>query len=141
MGLTFRDEKVYYGSRLKNLSLLDKAVKVRVGKDRFLCVPCDEERIMGFTHFFKTETEALIVYRTLVDSGESFPGLRVEPVENAFRDSMFIVKWGMDEPDRRFFGGWDFEVAIAKQLGYNDECMPAHYERMTAFYNKYGRYL
>jgi hypothetical protein len=135
--MSFKSDKEYYGSRLKNPSLLDRAVKVKVGSDRFLCVPCDEERVTGFTHFLKTETEALIVYRTLVNSKERFPGLRVEPVENAFGDNMFMVKWGMDEPDRRFWCGWDFEVAIAKQLGYSDACMPAHYERMTAFYGRY----
>lgn len=55
--------------------------------------------------------------------------LRVVPVINMFDEQMYMVKWGIDEPDRRFLHGWAYEVAIAKQLGYNDECMAAHYER------------
>jgi hypothetical protein len=132
--MAYKDDVLYFGERLKDPRLLEQAVKIHLGKDRFLCVPCGGDRVTGFTHFFKTKTEASIVYRTLADSGGDFPALRILPVVNVLGEDMFMVKWGMDEPDRRLFYGWEYEIAIAKQLGYTDECMEAHRERFKKFY-------
>ena len=131
--MSLKHDLEYYEERLKDRKLLLRAVRVRVpiGKEiaRFYCVPCGGARVTGFTHFFKKESEANLVYSTLLKSGENFPMLRIVPVINAFDEPMFMVKWGIDEPNHKFIRGWAWEVAIAKQLGYNDECMAAHYQR------------
>ena len=128
MPVTFKSDTRYFTERLKEPELLKHAVKVRIKGDRFLCVPCGGSRVTGFTHFFPNNEDAMTVCYTLLRSGENFPDLRVEPIVNYYGDLMWMVKWGVEEP--LHLTGWDFEVAVAKQLGYSDECMPAHRERM-----------
>lgn len=133
----FRRTREYFESRLKDKDLLLQAVKVWVGYERVLCVPCGGDRVTGFTHFFRTSAEANIVCRSLADSGGNFPDLRVDPILNAFDEEKFIVRWGKPEPRyRNYPDPWDFELAMANCLGYNDECMVSHHHRMHMF--QYG---
>jgi hypothetical protein len=136
--MSYKSELDYYEERLIDRNLLVRAIRMEIhsgvlntltGKEivyRFYCVPCGGDRVTGFSRIFLNKSHAEQVYNTLLASGEGFPTLRIAP-----RDDGFYVKWGLDEPDIREYRGrpWDWEVAIAKQLGYNEECMAAHYER------------
>jgi hypothetical protein len=133
----FRDELMeYYGTRLKDRWLLLRAVPCEIMTGvfsiatrqeityAFACVPCGGDRLTGLTNVFQTRDKAEQVCKILRASGENFPMLRIQEYRYGF-----YVKWGLDEPSHKEFRGWDWEVAIAKQLGYNDECMVSHYQR------------
>lgn len=68
------------------------------------------------------------------------PSIVLDRANAAFSELNFLGTFPADEPLELLLlhlRGLDYEVAVAKQLGYNDECMgvsqmPEHFPRMIA---------
>lgn len=121
-----RHDHRYYKFRLVDQDLLARAVTVRAGRERFLCVPCGGCRRAGITHFLERETHACAVRFQLVCSGENFPNIRVVPAMSVDHQRMWQVAWGDDLPEQSYLGDFCYEIVVGRLLGYSEKAIGEH---------------